>query len=129
MSAEPFRAGPHPGSETPGAFPPDDCRACARCCFADSALHVQVFAVDVERMGERARSFVDRSGGYGFMRFEDGHCVALACDPVTGLFGCSIYEERPDVCRSLERGTSGCRYEHGAKAGRPDVMLARLRGG
>ena len=109
-------------------FPPADCRVCARCCFADSALHVQVFEIDLERMGPRARSFVDKSGAYGFMRFEDGHCVALGCDPTTGLFGCTIYEERPDVCRSLERGTSGCRYEHGAKAGRPDVMLARLRG-
>lgn len=109
------------------SFPPGDCRDCARCCFADSALHVQVFEIDLDRMGERARSFVDKSGQYGFMRFEEGHCVALAADPEAGTFGCSIYEERPDVCRSLQRGTSGCRYEYDAKAGRPDVMLETVR--
>ena len=108
-------------------FPPADCQVCARCCFADSALHVQVFEVDLDRMSLETRAMVDRSGPYAFMRFEDGHCVALRCDPTTGHFACGIYDERPDVCRSLERGSSGCQHEHREKAGRPDVWLERLR--
>ncbi len=112
----------------PSSFPPPDCQVCARCCFADSALHVQVFEVDLERMTEATRALVDRSGPYAFMRFDEGYCVALRCDTATGHFACGIYQERPDVCRSLERGSSGCKHEHTEKSGRPDVLLARLRG-
>ncbi len=78
-------------------------------------------------MGARARAFVAFSGEHGFMRFDEGHCAALAPDPDAAGWACGIYEERPDVCRSLERGSSGCRHEFTAKAGRPDVALARLR--
>ena len=55
-------------------------------------------------------------------------CIALAIDPATGSFACSIYETRPQVCRDLERGSSGCRGELATKADRPKRALSVLRG-
>lgn len=109
------------------AFPPSDCRLCGRCCFSEAYDHVRVFGVDFDRMGDRAASFTHFVENRCYMRLEEGHCAALALDPETRTFACSIYEERPDVCRSLERGTGACRGEFETKAGRPDVALDRLR--
>jgi Fe-S-cluster containining protein len=108
-------------------WPPDDCQHCGRCCFSESPEHVRIFGVDWDRMDERAQSFTVFIENRCYMRIEDGRCAALAIDPDTGRFACSIYEHRSDVCRSLERGTGGCRGEWELKAGRPDVAIARLR--
>lgn len=108
---------------------PLDCRDCGRCCFSDNPAHVRVFGVDLDRMTEADEAALRWDENRCFMRLEQGHCAALGVDAATGRFGCTIYERRPDVCRSLERGTGACRAEHEAKAGRPDVLLARLRSG
>lgn len=55
-------------------------------------------------------------------------CIALAIDPATGSFACSVYETRPQVCRDLERGSSACRGELSTKGERPRRALAILRG-
>jgi Fe-S-cluster containining protein len=55
-------------------------------------------------------------------------CIALAIDPATGAFACSIYETRPQVCRDLERGGGACRGELATKADRPRRALVMLRG-
>jgi Fe-S-cluster containining protein len=107
--------------------PPEDCQSCGRCCFSDNPAHVRVFGCDWDRMDEHAQSFTVFEGNRCFMALVDGHCAALRADPETGRFGCGIYERRPDVCRSLERGTGACRGEYELKAGRPDVWLDRLR--
>ena len=86
-----------------------------------------MFGIDVDRMDERAQSFTHFIGNRAFMRMEEGRCAALDIDPDRRTFSCSIYEMRPDVCRSLERGTGACRGEYEAKADRPDVAIARLR--
>jgi hypothetical protein len=78
-------------------------------------------------MDDRAQSFTVFIGNRCFMRLEEGRCAALGVDLESGRFGCTIYEQRPDVCRSLERGTGACRAEYELKAGRPDVLLERLR--
>lgn len=111
---------------TPSWDAPSDCRDCGRCCFSESPEHVRVFGVDFDRMSERTQAHTTFDGNRCFMRMEGGHCTALAIDPVTRRFGCTVYEERPDVCRSLERGSGACRGEFEAKAGRPDVALERL---
>ena len=50
--------------------------------------------------------FVAEYNGARFMdQTSDGACVAL--DPVSRL--CTIYEDRPWVCRKFERGGSLCR--------------------
>ena len=108
-------------------FPPSDCRPCGRCCFSELPEYVRVFGIDADRMDERAQAFTHFIGNKSFMRLEDGHCAALAIDPDARMFSCSIYEMRPDVCRSLQRGTGACRAEYEIKADRPDVAIARLR--
>jgi hypothetical protein len=90
---------------------------------------VRVFGVDWDRMDERAQSFTVWQESRCFMRMdgEGGRCAALDVDARTGRFSCGVYEMRPDVCRSLERGSGGCRGELEAKAGRPEALVALLR--
>ncbi|HTJ82809.1 MAG TPA: YkgJ family cysteine cluster protein [Polyangiaceae bacterium] len=113
-------------NDEPG-FPPADCRPCGRCCFSELPEYVRVFGVDWDRMGERAQEHAELIGNRMFMKMRDGHCTALAIDIEGRTFSCSIYEERPDVCRSLERGSGQCRADWIDKAARPDVALERLR--
>ena len=108
----------------PGDAP--ECTACGACCFSELPEYVRVFGIDLERMDARAQSFVHFLGNRCFMRLEEGRCAALVIAPETRRFTCSIYEMRPDVCRSLERGSSGCRGELHAKAQRPLIAVEAL---
>ena len=110
------------------AFPPADCRDCSRCCFSTAADYIAIFECDWDRMTARARALTTRGlRGTRHMRFSHGGCEALGLDAAGHRIQCSIYEERPDVCRALERGTGDCREHYVEKAGRPDVALTRLR--
>ncbi|MBK8939865.1 MAG: YkgJ family cysteine cluster protein [Polyangiaceae bacterium] len=107
---------------------PGDCRACARCCFSESPEHVRVFECDWDRMNEHTRTLTTSREDRRFMRFDGGRCAALVADLQRGWLSCGVYEQRPDVCRSLERGTSICLEERNEKAGRPEALLVKLRG-
>jgi Fe-S-cluster containining protein len=53
-----------------------------------------------------------------YMRIEDGRCAAL-----NGTL-CAIYEERPEICRALERGSPACEAEilrKGIRSGRSPI--------
>ena len=50
--------------------------------------------------------------------------VALVIDAERRRFTCSIYDDRPDACRALQRGSGHCRADIGTK--RP-LALAQLR--
>jgi hypothetical protein len=107
-----------------------ECTACGTCCFSTLREYIRVFGVDLERMGERARAFTDFDGHRCYMRMEGGHCTALVVDPDSPLrFTCAIYEQRPDACRWLERGSGACRGERHEKAERPLVAIERLLAG
>jgi len=108
------------------AFPPADCRPCGRCCFSELPEYVRVFGVDTDRMDQRAMGFTTFLGNKLFMRMEEGRCTALAIDPDARTFSCSIYEMRPDVCRSLARGSGACKADFELKSERPDVAVAAL---
>lgn len=110
----------------PTFVPPSDCRDCGRCCFSTLPKYIRVMGVDWDRMSEATREHTVFLENKCFMRMEGGRCVALAIDPDARRFSCSIYEERPDVCRSLERGTGHCRADYEEKADRPDVAIAAL---
>ena len=74
------------------------CVGCARCCHLLVELKLDVDVVPEE--------FVAEYNGARFMdQTSDGACVAL--DPVSRL--CTIYEDRPWVCRKFDRGGSLCR--------------------
>lgn len=103
-----------------------ECVACGCCCFSTVPHYVRVFGVDHARMDDRARSFTDFDGHACTMRMVDGHCAALAIDPAGPSYRCTIYPMRPDVCRSLERGSGACRADRHEKADRPLLAVELL---
>jgi len=50
---------------------------------------------------------VDEFGGETMLSLEDGWCSALDRE----TFMCSIYQNRPWVCREFEMGSYECRHE------------------
>lgn len=109
-----------------------ECTACGACCFSTFPEYVRVFGCDWDRMDERARAFTHFLGNRCYLRIEEGRCAALVVD-VAGVpegkaprFLCSIYEARPDVCRSLERGGGACRSDRHAKSDRPLLAVEAL---
>jgi Fe-S-cluster containining protein len=100
-----------------------ECTACGACCFNDHYAYVRVFEIDLERMGERARSFTHVVEGQRYMRFENGRCSALALDAERGTVSCTIYAERPDVCHWLVRGSGECRAQIDAKWARREKAM------
>lgn len=103
-----------------------ECTACGTCCFSELPEYVRVFGCDMDRMDERAAAFTHFIGNRCYMRIEGGRCAALAIDPIAKRFLCSIYEMRPDCCRSLERGSGGCLGELHTKAERPLLAVEAL---
>ena len=52
----------------------------------------------------------DRWGAMRMARLEDGWCAALSRSSLL----CTIYEQRPLVCREFEMGGAECLLEQGA---------------
>jgi uncharacterized protein len=88
---------------------------------------VRVTGDDHARLGDRAEELVWFDENRAYMRMQDGHCGALRIDAVSDRFVCSTYENRPEVCRELARGSGACRGELEAKASRPLLALGRHR--
>ncbi|MHB8877298.1 MAG: YkgJ family cysteine cluster protein [Myxococcaceae bacterium] len=74
------------------------CFSCGRCCFGPRE-YVQLFKEDLSLLGPELADRLVAKGddGRSFMRMEQGHCAALDCS--NGQFRCSIYEQRPLICR------------------------------
>lgn len=96
-----------------------DCLACGACCHGDEGW-VPVGREDDARVDATpalARHVVLlRHGEYAkrSLRMVDGACSALARDG--GPTRCTIYEDRPSLCRALQVGSPGClsaRRAHG----------------
>jgi Fe-S-cluster containining protein len=102
------------------ASPADDldCLTCGACCFGDDGW-VHVDGADDARVdGSEALArlvVLTRHGAYvkRSLRMVDGACAALKREK-TGV-SCSVYRDRPTVCRDLERGSSAC---HAARKAR-----------
>lgn len=92
-----------------------ECTDCGACCLNEHPRYIRVFAVDAERMSARAFAHTTTIGEERYLRFEGGRCSALGLDPKTDRVACGIYEERPDACRWLERGSGECRSQLAAK--------------
>lgn len=75
---------------------------------------------DWERLGARAETLAHFIGHRAYMRMQAGRCAALDVRPdvATGAtdFFCTIYEQRPQICRDLARGSPECAGER-ARAG------------
>lgn len=77
------------------------CANCTACCCRLEVLLLSETGVPEEYIQ------ADKWGGMTMARLEDGWCVAL--DRETML--CSIYEQRPLVCREFETGSDECLVE------------------
>ncbi|HKM26187.1 MAG TPA: YkgJ family cysteine cluster protein [Thiopseudomonas sp.] len=77
------------------------CAACkANCC------RLEVMLISDTGVPERYIEF-DDWGGMSMARLEDGWCAALDRDTML----CSIYEQRPWICREFEMGGYECLEE------------------
>ncbi|HEX3772675.1 MAG TPA: YkgJ family cysteine cluster protein [Polyangiaceae bacterium] len=117
---------------------PPSCLGCGACCFSNLETSVRVTGDDYERLGEAAERLVRFVGHRAYMHFEEGRCAALRIDAVEGVegieemasagrFACTVYEARPETCRSFERGSPQCAGELATKGGRPEAKLIELR--
>jgi uncharacterized protein len=72
-------------------------------------------------LAERVAHFI---GHRAFMRMANGHCAALSMRRTPAGepdFFCTIYEQRPQVCRDLARGSPQCEGERAIKGSRREV--------
>jgi uncharacterized protein len=87
-----------------------DCVACGRCCHHE-AMTVQLMEIDERRMGPRTLELytgvMDRPPFFRFVKNEGDRCGALDVS-VPGRHACSIYEVRPEGCRTVEPGSPCC---------------------
>ena len=96
-----------------------DCTTCGACCFGKRD-YVQVFAHDAARLGPaRTAELVAPPVGESpatvgreaeprrFMKMTHGRCVALST-ATPNRFLCTVYEDRPVLCRALEPGSTPC---------------------
>ena len=100
---------------------PTDCQRCGVCCFSPSDEYVWVTGYDWTQLGEDADRLAHFIGNRAFMKMHEGHCAALAITQLedgTPYFRCTIYENRPEICRILERGSPECLGELETKADR-----------
>lgn len=110
-----------------------ECVRCGACCFSESARHARVTGDDHARLGDDAERLVAFIGNQAFMRIDHdgadppvGRCAALVLDRESGTYLCSVYDRRPEVCRTLERGSPSCAGEHDAKRERARRALVVL---
>lgn len=102
---------------------PVACQTCGACCFSLLEAYVRVTGDDHARLAERTDELVWFDGIRAYMRMAEGHCAALQLDVRTGEMSCNAYENRPQICRDLERGSPQCDGERAEKADRPLMAL------
>ncbi len=76
---------------------------------------------DWARLGAEAERWAVFVGHRAFMRMEAGHCAALERrrdDAGVAEYFCRVYEQRPQICRDLARGSSECEGERATKGDR-----------
>jgi hypothetical protein len=104
-----------------------ECARCGCCCFSAEPGYIRLYAVDLERLGERVPELTAAWGEGRAMRFEAGRCVALRYDEAAGCFSCAIHAERPDACRWLTPGSGTCRHDREGHTAQAAAWAASLR--
>lgn len=77
------------------------CSNCQACCCRLEVMIITDTGVPDEHLS------LDEWGAETMLRLEDGWCSALDRD----TFMCSIYQNRPLICREFEMGSYECRTE------------------
>jgi Fe-S-cluster containining protein len=86
---------------TPATAPPVSCSNCLACCCRLEVLLITETGVPSRYIQ------IDEWGGETMLRLADGWCAAL--DRQNHM--CTIYEQRPWVCRAFETGSAECLLE------------------
>lgn len=89
------------------------CLECGVCCHSTLPTYVRVSGDDYDRLGDDAERLTTFIGNRCYLRIEDGRCKALRRDERG--YPCSVYERRPETCRTLERGSAECLGERATK--------------
>lgn len=98
-----------------------ECNACGICCTSNLTFgtggFVRLQKADIERLPERYRLKIVKDSDPGVDRLgtkgtaEVGYrCIALRGTPGVKT-QCTMYEQRPQLCRAFERGSDACRKE------------------
>lgn len=74
------------------------CSNCQACCCSLEVMVISDTGVPSQHI------HVDKHGSETMLRLEDGWCSALDRDTLM----CSIYENRPWICREFEMGSYEC---------------------
>jgi len=74
------------------------CSNCQACCCSSEVMIVSDTSVPSRHI------YVDEYGSETMLRLDDGWCSALDRDTLM----CSIYENRPWICREFEMGSYEC---------------------
>ena len=82
-----------------------DCVSCGACCFSRNPYYLALQPGD-ELRNIPTESLIEADGRQ-FIRFENGHCVHLKDDGLSGRV-CGIYEDRPTACRVFRSGSFEC---------------------
>mgnify|MGYP000001370482 FL=1 len=77
------------------------CSTCQASCCRLEVMIITDTGVPAEHIS------VDQWGAETMLRLDDGWCSAIDRD----TFMCSIYENRPLICREFEMGSYECRQE------------------
>lgn len=107
--------------------PITDCLLCGVCCHSHLETYVRVDGADWSRLGLEAERLAHFIGNRAYMRMHAGRCAALDIRAsATGQrqFFCTVYPQRPQVCRDLARGSPACEGELLAKGTRTADKLA-----
>lgn len=100
---------------------PENCQQCGVCCYSNLDTYVWVQGEDWARLGPAAEQLAHFIGHRAFMKMEAGHCAALQTRPTADggwQYFCSVYDQRPEICRVLARGSPECLGELASKAER-----------
>jgi Fe-S-cluster containining protein len=103
------------------------CVACGACCFSRLETYARIGGDDYDRLGAAAERLTRWTDNRCYLRIARGRCAALDVDGEHGEFRCTIYEQRPDICRNLERGSAQCLAERAAKVDRAMAAMRRAR--
>lgn len=109
--------------------PSADCLACGACCFSQLPTYVRVTGEDWSRLGAEAERVAHFIGHRAYMRMTAGHCAALALRPApagTWEYFCTVYAQRPQVCRDLARGSPACEAEWEQKSARAAAAVGKV---
>ena len=90
-----------------------ECQSCGRCCapHADVPTYVALRHSDARRLPANLLA-LDELGGALKTKTNYGRCVCVALvGRIDKRVRCAVYEDRPDVCRTYERGGEFCLEE------------------